>query len=239
MKTAQTKVKMMKTKLSEKSKDKAMSETPLQKIGLAEFLKGKRQEKNLTLEHLSDLTKIQLYHLEALEMGQFEKLPPSIYRDGIFKRLSKFLDANEGEIIKAYKNEFKSSVKAALPEPVSAVKKRSYFILTPGKFIIFLSGLLLVILFGYLWYQFNFLIGPPNLAVIPGEDAITAEDAVLIRGKTDNGIDLTINGENTYVDSSGNFEKNVKLAAGLNVIEIQAVNNFGKITKIVRQIFRN
>lgn len=240
---------MMKTKSSEKPKNEGVSEMSRQKTGLAEFLKGKRQEKNLTLERLSDLTKIQLYHLEALEAGQFEKLPPSIYRDGIFKRLSKFLDAGESEIMEAYRDELKSSVKTILPEPTyqnfplqignsPAVKRESYFILTQSRLMIFAGGLLLLLLSGYLWYQFSFLIGPPNLAIIPSEDTITIEEIILVRGKTDTGIDLTINGENTYVDSNGSFEKNIKLAAGLNIIEIQAVNNFGKTTKIIRQILK-
>lgn len=224
------------TKLSEKSKNEEISETPIQKTGLAEFLKLKRQEKNLTLERLSDLTKIQLYHLEALEEGQFEKLPPSVYRDGILKRLSKFLDADEGEIMEAYKNGIKSLIQTASPD--LAYQKESYFILTYNKLMIFAGGLLLIIFSGYLWYQFNFLVGPPNLAVMPKEDIATKDETILINGKTDNGIDLTINGENIYVDSGGSFEKSVKLAAGLNVVEIQAVNNFGKTTKIIRQIFR-
>src|SRR3989344_8504588 len=72
---------------------------------IAEFLKDKRRDKNLSLEKLSDLSKIQVYHLEALEAGQFEKLPPSIYRAGIFKRIAKFLDISDEEIVKLYKNE--------------------------------------------------------------------------------------------------------------------------------------
>lgn len=232
-------MKKMKTKSSEKSKNEGISETPLQKMGLAEFLKWRRQEKNLTLEHLSDLTKIQIYQLEAMEAGKFEKLPPSVYRDGIFKRLSKFLDTDENEIMEAYRNKFESSTSSFQINNPPIVKKESYFILTQSKLMIFTGGLLLLFLSGYIWYQFNFLTGPPNLAVIPSEDAITAEDAILVRGKTDNGIDLTINGENTYVDLNGSFEKSVKLAAGLNIIEIQAANNFGKTTKIIRQIFRD
>lgn len=236
--TIQSKIKMMKMKSSEKSKNEEILETPLQKTGLAEFLKGKRQEKNLTLERLSDLTKIQLYHLEALEAGQFEKLPPSVYCDGIFKRLSKFLDTNKGEVMEAYGEWIKSSTKTAPLEPYYMVKKESYFILTPSKLMIFSGGLFLALLFGYLWYQFNFLTGPPSLAIMPSEDAITKEENILISGKTDNGINLTINGENTYVDSRGSFEKNIKLAAGVNIIEIRAVNNFNKVTTIIRQIFR-
>lgn len=206
------------------------------KKDLSEFLKEKRQSKNFSLEKLSELTKIQLYHLEALEAGQFEKLPPSVYRDGIFKRLSKFLDTNEGEIMEAYRNKFEFS-NSTMPFD-SAYPNYSYFILTPNKLIIFAGGLLLALLSGYLWYQFNFLIGPPNLAIKPSEDATTKEETILVSGKTDNGIDLTINGENTYVDSNGGFKKDIKLAAGINIIEIKAVNSFDKVTKIIRQVFR-
>lgn len=210
------------------------------KKNFSEFLKEKRQSKNLSLEKLSELTKIQLYQLEALEAGQFEKLPPAVYRDGIFKRLSKFLDADENEIMEAYENKAASAY-SNFSFPIDnppMTKKESYFILTQSKLMVFIGGLLLLILFGYLWYQFNFLIGPPNLAVMPSEDTATKEENILVIGKTDNGIDLTINGENTYVDSNGNYEKNIKLAAGVNIIEIKAVNNFGKVTKIIRQIFK-
>ncbi len=219
------------------------------KKDLSEFLRELRQSKNFSLEKLSELTKIQIYHLKALEAGQFEKLPPSVYCDGIFKRISKFLDTNEREIMKAYKEELKSSTETALVDSAYSnfpfktdntpvVRRESYFILTPNKLMVFAGGLLLIVLSGYIWYQFNFLIGPPNLAVKPSEDTTTTEETILVIGKTDSGIDLTINGENTYVDSNGNFEKSVKLAAGLNIIEVKAVNGFDKVTKIIRQIFR-
>ncbi len=203
---------------------------------LSELLKERRQSKNFSLEKLSELTKIQLYHLEAMEAGQFEKLPPSVYRDGILKRLSKFLDIDKDEIMKMYKNKFELGASTIPLAP--AYPSYSFFILTQSKFMVFAGTLALVLLFGYLWYQFNFLIGPPSLVIKPSEDVITKEESILVNGKTNNGIDLTINGENTYVDSNGSFEKNVKLAAGLNIIEIRAINNFGKVTKIIRQIFR-
>ncbi len=206
------------------------------KKDLSEFLRELRQSKNFSLEKLSELTKIQLYHLEALEAGQFEKLPPAVYRDGIFKRLSKFLDTDEGEIMEAYRNKFESMAPTISSE--SAYPNYSYFILTPNKLMVFAGILFLILLSGYIWYQFNFLIGSPNLVVKPSEDIVTKEENVLVSGKTDNGIDLTINGENMYIDSNGGFEKSIKLAAGLNVIEIQAVNNFGKVSKTILQIFR-
>lgn len=205
---------------------------------LADFLKAKRKEKNLSLERLSELTKIQVYHLNALEAGKLDKLLPSVYRTGIFKRVSKFLDVDENEIMEMYKNASQTTEDPSYINSVVVSNKSSYFILTPKKLTIFFGGALFVLLAAYLWYQFNFLIGPPNLAVEPKEDMIVREESLLLRGKTDSGVNLTISGENVYVASDGSFSKNIQLAAGLNIIEIKSVNNFGKITKIIRQFFR-
>ncbi len=208
------------------------------KKNLAEFLKEKRQDKNLSLDKLSDLTKIQIYHLEALEAGQFEKLPPSIYRTGIFKRLAKFLDVDKNEIIQMYQQEVQPVEISSYNENIIKPKKSSYFVLTQRKLVIFLGILLLILLSAYLCYQFKFLVGPPNLAVDLKEDMVIQQESLTIRGKTDSGVDLTINGENVYVASDGSFLKEVQLTSGINVVEVKAVNNLGKSTKIIRQIFR-
>ena len=208
------------------------------KKNLAEFLKEKRQSKNLSLDKLSDLTKIQVYHLEALEAGQFEKLPPLVYRAGIFKRLAKFLDVDKSEIIRMYKQEVQTVEIASYNGNIIKTKQNSYFVLTQRKLAISLSALFLVLLSVYLYYQFKFLVGPPNLAVDPKGDVVTQQESLMVKGKTDDGVYVTINGEDVYVASDGNFSREVQLINGINVIEVKAVNNFGKNTKIIRQIFR-
>jgi len=204
---------------------------------LAEFLKERRQAKNLSLEKLSDLTKIMVYYLEALEAGQFEKLPASVYRTGIFKRLAKFLEIDENEIIQMYQQDVQS-VEMSPNKNIIKPQKTSRFVLTPRKLAIFFGVLLLVLLSVYLWYQFRFLVGPPNLVVDLKEDLVVRQESLTIKGKTDNGVGLTINGESVYIAPSGDFSKDVQLASGINIIEIKAINNFGKSTKIIRQIFR-
>ena len=96
----------------------------------------------------------------------------------------------------------------------------------------------MVLLIFYLWYQFNFLIGPPTLVIEPKRDLVTKDEILPVRGRTDSGIDLTINGESVYVASNGSFIKDIKLSSGVNAIEVEAINNFGKITKIIRQVFK-
>lgn len=233
-------MKLMKNKnevLRASEKNKSILESRIVPV-FADFLKEKLKEKNLNLERLSELTKIQVYHLQALLAGEFDKLPPAIYREGIFKRLSKFLDLNENEIMEMYKNENHATNEISYVNSPIVSKRNSYFILTPKKLMVFLGGTLLVLVSAYLWYQFNFLIGPPNLVIEPKEDMIVRDESLLVKGKTDSGVDLTVNGENVYVSSDGSFSKDIQLAAGLNIIEIKSVNNLGKVTKIIRQVFR-
>ncbi len=220
-----------------KSEDK--KNPPVDGQALSGFLKEKRQSKNLSLEKLSDITKIQIFSLEALENGQFEKLPPSVYRMGIFKRLAKFLDIDEKEITEMYDNEMQVVEASADYNNIVKPKKENFrFVLTPRKLMVTFSAVLLVSLFAYLWYQFDFLVGPPNLAINLKEDLITKEEIITLKGKTDSRVDLTINGENIYVSPDGDFSKNVLLASGINIIEVKVINNFGKTTKIIRQIFK-
>ena len=212
---------------------------PVDGQNLSEFLKEKRQNKNLSLEKLSDITKIQIFNLEALENGQFEKLPPSVYRTGIFKRLAKILDIDEKEIMEMYDNETQVVETSADYNNIVKPKKENFrFVLTPRKSIAIFSAVLLVSLFVYLWYQFDFLVGPPNLVINLKEDLITQEGTITLKGKTDNRVDLTVNGENIYVSPSGDFSKDILLASGINIIEVKVINNFGKTTKIIRQVYK-
>ena len=220
-----------------KSEDK--KNPPVGGQTLSEFLKEKRQSKNFSLEKLSDITKIQLFSLEALENGQFEKLPPLVYRTGIFKRLAKFLDIDEKEITEMYDNETRVVETSADYNDIIKPKKENFrFVLTPKKLIITFSAILLFSLVAYLWYQFDFLVGPPNLAINLKEELVTKENRFVLRGKTDNRVDLSINGESIYVSPGGDFSKDILLAGGINIIEVKATNSFGKTTKIIRQIYK-
>ena len=209
-----------------------------EKISLADFLKEKRKSQGLSLEQLSDLTKIQVYHLNAIENGNFEDLPPSVYRVGIFKRLAKFIGADAVEIMKIYGKETGGSNNPDYADNVISPKKSFYFILTPKKITLLFGGLLLTGLLAYLWYQFSFLVGPPTLAVEPKGDVVVQNESMLIKGRTDSGVSLKVNGEDIYVAFDGSFAKDVQLVAGLNTIEIVAENKFGKSTKVLKQIFR-
>ncbi len=207
---------------------------------LGRFLAEARKKNGLSLERLGELTKIPLSHLQSLEAEKYDDLPPAVYRLGFFVRLAKFLGIGREEILRRCKDEGclpDESLKGA-PRGNGADYGFS-FVLTPRKLIVGLGGIFLILAVSYLWYQSDFLIGPPHLVVAnPSEDVLTSSEILDVSGKTDIGVYLTINGENVYVSPNGSFNKTVSLAKGLNVIEIKSRNRFDKTAAILKRVFR-
>jgi len=58
----------------------------------------------------------------------------------------------------------------------------------------------------------------------------------VVSGIAEIGADVSINNQAVLTDSSGQFTENLILSPGLNVIEVQASNKFGKISKVARTI---
>ena len=89
----------------------------------------------------------------------------------------------------------------------------------------------------YLWHQINSFNTVPQLRLSePLEDQIINQDEIYFRGQTEKDVELKINGEIVYLDSRGNFEAEVNLQEGLNVIILEAENHFGKKAKVVRRV---
>lgn len=76
------------------------TENNLETIGT--LLKEGRKFKNLSLEKLSELTKIKLSNLEALEEDRFDQIAAPTYAKGFLKIVAKTLDLSDAELAKMY-----------------------------------------------------------------------------------------------------------------------------------------
>jgi hypothetical protein len=72
-------------------------EESLQKV--AEKLRKARQVRSLSLHQLHSQTMIPLHHLDALDKGQFERLPEYIYVRGFMRRVGEVLGLNTDELL--------------------------------------------------------------------------------------------------------------------------------------------
>ena len=64
----------------------------------------------------------------------------------------------------------------------------------------------------------------------------TRDSSIKIAGETEEGVNLTINGQKIYTDRNNNFQAETTLKKGLNIILIRAVNRFNKNSEITRRV---
>lgn len=71
--------------------------------GFGEKLRDARMEKGFSIETIEEETKIRKLYLEALELENFEILPPKVYAVGFVKRYAQFLNLDIEELVREYK----------------------------------------------------------------------------------------------------------------------------------------
>ena len=101
---------------------------------VGQILREERERKFYTLEEIEKATKIRKELLEALEAGQYSKLPPPTFVQGFIKNYGKFLKLDIDKLLAIFRREFSEGahpprILDSFKDPVE--KKR--FQLTPTK----------------------------------------------------------------------------------------------------------
>ncbi len=206
----------------------------------SEELKRARERLGITLAEIAEGTQIQERHLEALENGDFNLLPASVYIKGYLKSYARFLGMDEEKILNAYEKE--KILQEKLKEGKIAVskpraEKRVRLFITPRILTVSLSLLILALFFWYLFHQISSFARAPRLIVEnPSSNVAISDKTITVKGSTDHDVNLTINNQLIFVDPQGHFEEKVSLQNGLNSIVIVAKNKYGKEKKIEREI---
>ncbi|MBD3282377.1 MAG: hypothetical protein GF387_02095 [Candidatus Portnoybacteria bacterium] len=120
---------------------------------------------------------------------------------------------------------------------IGPVKKRISFNIGGWKIFFLVLGIFVVLSSLYFYSEIRHLIKEPSLTINqPPTDITTAKDIVKVSGETDPGSFVLVNGNRIGITSDGSFSAQVQLSAGVNMIEIEAVNRFDKGRKMIRKI---
>ncbi|WP_246939745.1 helix-turn-helix domain-containing protein [Bacillus pinisoli] len=90
---------------------------------LGQHLKQAREEKNISLEELQGITKIQRRYLQNIEDGNFDALPGIFYARAFVKQYAEAVGLDSERIFEEFKHELPNTQKEALPEQLSRVKR--------------------------------------------------------------------------------------------------------------------
>lgn len=202
------------------------------------ILKEARLAKHLALEEVERATKIREKFLTAMEADDFRRLPtPSIVR-GFVHNYAEFLGLNSQTILAFLRRQMAEVPKSSLlPKGMAEPMHRSFFQLTPGKFLLLLVGCLVTLFLVYLGFQYRQMRFPPYLSLeSPKEAIVTHEKKVEVIGKTDPDATVMVNSISVFVRSDGRFFDTISLEGGVNTITIVATSRFGKTTTLTREI---
>lgn len=208
-------------------------------ITIGTRLQKRRKELSLTLEQVSDVIKIRPKYLKALEEGDYDIFSSTVYAKGFLKIYSEFLDIDPGKAIAIYRRERSERKQSILAEAQRPIKEPR-FVITPVKAIGAFVFILLLGLFGYIYYQYQQFAAPPFLNVVSPKDGDeVVQDNITVEGSTESGSLVTINDQEIKTDDIGNFKVTVSLRPGSNQVKVASENGIGKRSEQIINIFSN
>lgn len=201
---------------------------------VAEILKEARLEKNLSFEQIEKATKIRVKFLMAMERGEYEKLPGSIFAQGFVKNYAEFLGLNKTQISALFRREYytvKPSTILVKRQKIPIFRfgrqARSIFVLS---FVFLLAAVFIIK--SYLDYS-----GNPKLDVIyPENNVVIQTREIEVTGWTDMENKLYLNGQLISLQKNGEFKEKITLDNGLNTITVMVTNKYNKQTEIKRTV---
>ncbi len=205
-------------------------------IRVYQKLHDERVRKKLTIDAVAAETKIRPAFLQAIEKGEYQKLPSPTYAEGFVITYAEFLGLSKKDILPLFRREFATD-KDVKVLPLEMTEKKPiniHKIHFSGTFFV-LVGIFLL-LTGFLLFQYRAVFMNPGLSVSsPKNNAVVSSDVIVI-GKAESSSDVSINNNQVALDSDGKFTKHLTIFPGPSIIRIIAKNTFGKETVIERKI---
>lgn len=192
-------------------------------------LKNTREEKDYTYLEVSKKIKVPVKYLEALENEKIDLLPQEPYCSLIVKDYANFLGLNGDEVLSFFRRDFAQKKKTVKPKQIGV------FYFTPQLSFKIALTLIVGLFVSYLIYDYLKFNQPPKLSV-DWSDTISS-DQVDVRGVTDSGSTVRVNGDLVIVDPDGSFHKKVFVNSGDQTqIIVEAKSVGGKTTRVEKII---
>jgi len=193
-------------------------------VTVGEVLKNKREYLKISIDTASDETKIQKRFLEYIEKDEFSPFQSEVFLIGFIKIYAKYLNLDTNKVLALYRrtNPKRKEVQTSILK-LPQTKKIN---LTPKSIITAILILFAILVVGFLLFQIYKFQTPPKLEITyPNNEETVTEKEILIRGKTEKGVTIEINGIIVEVDEEGNFSKEQALTIGTNLVTIKARKN--------------
>lgn len=185
--------------------------TIMRRVG--DILSERRRKYKLSLEYVAEQTRIKESYLQAIEEGNYSLLPPPPFAKGLIRNYASFLGLNPEELLAVFRREFDE--KKEVSKPAQSIVQQNTFRLNPSTFIRISIVLIVLLLIGYFFHEYQILTGPPPLVVTSPKENQTVElqktDSLLVEGKSAPEAVVTINDQPIALETNGTFKVQIAL----------------------------
>lgn len=198
-------------------------------VQIGQRLKEKRIERKLTLSEVAIAIKIKPQFLEAIENGDYKKLPSPAYAHGFVRNYADYLGLPKVQTSALFKRDFdEQKAMKVLPDGIS--RSKDFPVRRLNIRNLMLGGLVTFLFLGFLLFQVRGSIIPPSLSISSPKKGSTVTRDITVSGKTDSNAAVTVNGESVFVNSNGEFSKRLNLFPGKTTIIVKSKSRLGKET---------
>jgi hypothetical protein len=183
------------------------------------------------------MTKIQKSYLKAFEANAFHKLPDPIYARNYLKTLARTLGGEEAYYIDQFEQE-RGTCDVVNKHQIPRQRTRASSLFVTSQFAhICLFVLLIGAFTSYIGYEVKTIISPPHLSISsPTDGFLTTDATIMVKGKTEKGASIKINGQTVLLAQDGTFEKEIALERGVNVLHIEGAKRYSNLIKQYRRV---
>lgn len=194
---------------------------------VGQIIHAERVKRNISLEHLSHLTRIDIKYLSAIEADDYALLPSETFAKGFIRNIALRLDRDPQELVAIFRRDYK------LPNKNNYLKSRSakfnFSKISLLQFAPYVLGV--IVFFLYLIFQFRVVLTPPNLEIISPKPDSVLVSPFTIEGNTSIDAYLFI-GDDVQIrpDENGHFAAKLNLPLGETEVIVKSTNRFSRST---------
>nr|WP_275695452.1 RodZ domain-containing protein [Fredinandcohnia sp. SECRCQ15] len=177
-----------------------------------------REAKNLTLDDLQNLTKIQKRYLIGIEEGNYNVMPGKFYVRAFIKQYAEAVGLEAEQLFDEYKTDIPGTYNEDIPEQISRVRTRKQISTKSSKLVEMVPMILVIVfilggLFAFWWFQKgNDVAESPKKEIESEQTQYDESNEDPPNNKKDEDVDDAVAGEtdDTTDDTSGEDDEAVE-----------------------------
>jgi len=208
---------------------------------LGEILRVEREIRGLSQDDIAKKVGIHKKYIAILENNDYQNFPPDVYIIGFIKRFARALNIDEKKILEIYNKEKNiQNISRSKTIKLPNITKKFSFKLDSKLLTLLIIAIIFIGSIIYIGYQIFSINTAPTINIEqPQNNITTTENSIHLKGFVKPiSAELKINDNLINLNENGNFEQEIFLKPGLNVIEIISTNRFGKQTKKIITIIK-